>query len=168
MACKTMIICICQLGCTLFSYSKGLDLEGNPNLIGECGPILGRWRLVGPWSPGWRWSGPDPGLDLIKLRSKGGRKNRRGKEWGYHNKFQEKQKRWWDVFSKHAQTEKWQRERGRLLSWIGPINWGQKIRVLEKGGEKGRIDLGWRAMNRAIQLWKNRSGPKLGWGGGAQ
>ena len=54
---------------------------------------------------------------------------------------------------------------GRLLSWIGPINWGQKIRVLGKGGENGRIDLGWRAMNRAIQLWRNRSGPKLGWGG---
>ena len=163
MACKTMIICICQLGCTLFSYSKGLDFEGNPNLVGECGPILGRWRLVGPWSPGWRWSGPDPGLDLIKLRSKGGRKT-----GDITINFKKNTNGMWNVFSKNAQTEKWQRKRGRLLSWIGPINWGQKIRVLEKGGEKGRIDLGWRAMNWAIQLWRNRSGPKLGWGGGAQ
>ena len=28
-------------------------------------------------------------------------------------------------------------------------------------------ELTWRAMNQAIELWRNRGGPELGWGGGA-
>ena len=141
MACKTIIICICQLGCkpssqtntSLFLVFKRSWLWGQPKFRGWLWPKFRKvkisWSLVTRMRMVWSWSR----IGFDQIEKQGWEVNR-----GYNNKFQEKQKRWWDVFSKHAQTEKWQGKRGRLLSWIGPINWGQKIRVLEKGGEKGR------------------------------